>query len=91
MIKTYSDYSTTGGKTSDYYTLLEESPCAPNPSTGTIKADQTRIHFDLEVTKLSHKALKYKEFINQNTMQRRFASVMMAYHKRNGAYIYNQS
>lgn len=25
------------------------SPCPPNPSVGTIKADQGRIRFDLEV------------------------------------------
>lgn len=68
MMKTYSDYNMPGTKTQDYYNLLEESPCAPNPSTGTIKADQTRINFDLDVTKQSHKASNIKDFINQNMM-----------------------
>ena len=51
-MKTYEGYPTSKNSSSkkDYYTALEESPCPPNPSVGTIKADQSRINFDLEVT-----------------------------------------
>lgn len=38
-----------------YYNVLEESPIPPNPSVGTIKADQSRISFDMDVTEKSHK------------------------------------
>ena len=51
IMDSYAEYpSGVNGKTKDYYTALEESPNPPNPSVGTIKADQTRIHFDLDVT-----------------------------------------
>lgn len=49
LMKTYAGYQ----NKKDYYTALEESPCPPNPSIGTIKADQTRIAFDLEYTEKS--------------------------------------
>ena len=49
VMKTYDGY-VTGNDTKNYYSILEESPIPPNPSVGTIKADQTRISFDLEVT-----------------------------------------
>ena len=35
LMKTYAGYQ----NKKDYYTALEESPCPPNPSIGTIKAD----------------------------------------------------
>ena len=56
-MKTYVGYSGMEGSSGkkDYYTALEDSPCPPNPSVGTIKADQSRINFDLEVTDKCHK------------------------------------
>ena len=58
LMKSYEDYpidnSSAGNKKKDYYTALAESPHPPNSSVGTIKADQTRIAFDLDVTAKSH-------------------------------------
>ena len=92
-MKSYEGYQLAGGlKGKDYYTMLEDSPNPPNPSVGTIKADQTRINFDLEVTEKSHHVRNYeKNWLTNQMMQNRFAKVMMTYHKRNGAFIYNQS
>ena len=62
LMKTYEGYMMENGmKGKDYYTMLEDSPNPPNPSVGTIKADQTRINFDLEVTEKSHKVEKYEK------------------------------
>ena len=57
--RTYEGYSANKNSSAkkDYYTALEESPCPPNPSVGTIKADQTRINFDLDVTANNHKVI----------------------------------
>ena len=59
-MKTYEGYPTSKNSSSkkDYYTALEESPCPPNPSVGTIKADQSRINFDLDVTAKNIKVVK---------------------------------
>ena len=56
FLKTYTGYQVGQGSsnTKDYYTALEDSPNPPNPSVGTIKADQSRINFDLEVTEKKH-------------------------------------
>ncbi len=103
LMKSYQGYafeSTQGkpsGKPKDYFAALEESLNPPNTSVGTIKADQTRIKFDLEVLKKtndyqkSYKELKIGDKQLQQMMQKRFASVMTTYHKRNGASTYNQS
>jgi len=48
MQRSYDGYLASSGSR-DYYTALVKSPCPPNPSVGTIKADQGRIRFDLEV------------------------------------------
>ena len=50
--ETYRGYHTNVESTDqkDYYTVLKESPCPPNPSVGAIKVDQKRIYFDLNVT-----------------------------------------
>jgi len=73
----------------DYYEALHNSPTPPNSSVGTIKADQTRIKFDLEVTK-EKKMVKTMDLqLRQRPMQDKFANVMITYHKRNGAFIYN--
>ena len=94
-MKSYNGYSEgTREKTQDYYSALEASPITPNPSVGTIKADQTRINFDMEVIKQNHKAkrsIKLGHKLNQSKMQEKFKNVMITYHKRNGAFIYNQS
>lgn len=97
-MKSYEGYPTSEHTLSkkDYYSALEESPCPPNTSVGTIKADQSRIFFDTEVIKQSHKREKYNldmqdDAALQTNLQKRFAEVMMTYHKRNGAFIYNQS
>lgn len=55
MIKTYAGYQSQSSNQKDYYTALAESPCPPNPSVGTIRADQTRITFDLDVTEKNYK------------------------------------
>jgi len=61
-MKSYEGYpSENGSKDKDYYTMLEESPNPPNPSVGTIKADQTRINFDLEVTEKSQWMARYEK------------------------------
>jgi len=41
FMKSYTNYPsrTNQEKGSDYYQALEDSPCPPNPSVGTIKAD----------------------------------------------------
>lgn len=84
-------------KPKDYFTALEESPNPPNTSVGTIKADQTRIKFDLDVLKKTnnykntYRELKIEDRKLQQLMQKRFASLMTTYHKRNGASTYNQS
>jgi hypothetical protein len=67
---------------------LEASPTPPNSSVGTIKADQGRINFDLDVTKLK-KVAQRGQILAQSSMQKRFSDVMITYHKRNGAFIYN--
>ena len=92
FMKSYQNYPsrTNPERGTDYYLSLEDAPCPPNSSVGTIKADQSRITFDLEVTKLS-KNVRMPEQLTKEAMQKRFAQVMMAYHKRNGAYVYNQS
>ena len=64
LMKSYEDYpldaaagaaaTSSGNQKKDYYTALAESPHPPNSSVGTIKADQTRIAFDLDVTAKSH-------------------------------------
>ena len=93
-MKSYEDYpGENGSKARDYYTMLEDSPNPPNPSAGTIKANQYRINFDLEVVEKSrNRQVRYENgWVNNNFMQNRFAKVMMTYHKRNSAYIYNQS
>ena len=75
-----------------YYEMLEKTPCTPNPSVSTIRADQPRIFFDLNTPKLSHNChADQAKYLNQKQMQRRFADVMISYHKRNQAFIYNQS
>ena len=75
-----------------YYAALSFAPTPPNPSVGTIKADQGRIHFDLDVTKKKWVIIdRYQGVVRENKMQDRFADVMITYHKRNGAFIYNQS
>ena len=51
----------------DYYTALEESPCPPNTSNGTIKADQSRIAFDLEYTEKSSNII-VKNILNTQGM-----------------------
>ena len=51
----------------DYYQTLEESPCPPNPSIGTIKADQSRITFDLDVT-LKSKNVRMPEIVTKEHM-----------------------
>jgi len=46
------------------------SPSPPNSSVGTIKADQSRIFFDTEVTKKSYKFAKFKlAQLEENTLQ----------------------
>ena len=72
----------------NYYQSLEDSPCPPNPSVGTIKADQSRISFDLKVT-IQSKNVRMAEAVTKEQMQKRFSQVMKAYHKRNGAFVYN--
>ena len=57
---------------------------------GTIKADQARITFDIDITKKSRN-VRMPDTLTKEVMQKRFAQVMMAYHKRNGAFVYNQS
>ena len=91
-MRSYTNYTSSADseRRSDYYEALEESLCPPNPSVGTIKADQSRITFDLEVTEKS-KNVRMKEHLTNGFMQRKFAQVMMAYHKRNGAFVNNQS
>lgn len=98
LMKSYEGYPTSEQTQSkkDYYSALEESPCPPNTSVGTIKADQSRIFFDTDVIKQSYKWEKYNLKMQddekiQTNLQKRFAEVMMTYHKRNGAFIYNQS
>ena len=85
LMKSYEDYqvdsAASGGYTmkKDYYTALEESPNPPNSSVGTIKADQSRINFDLDVTaKSSHfKTIGVSStYLNQPMMQKKFANVM---------------
>lgn len=51
-------------KGKDYYQSLEDSPTPPNPSVGTIKADQTRISFDLDVT-IQSKNVRLLEALNR--------------------------
>ena len=58
LIKSYGGYASmnsqgqpSGQKPKDYFTALEDAPNPPNTSVGTIKADQSRIKFDLEVLK----------------------------------------
>ena len=65
-MRSYTNYPsrTNSERGSDYYVALEESPCPPNPSVGTIKADQTRITFDLEVTEKS-KNVRMKETLTK--------------------------
>lgn len=77
----------------DYYTALQNSPIYPNNSISTIRADQDRIKFDLEVTKQRDniKMLELGRNVTTKSMQKRFAEVMINYTKRNGAFVYNQS
>ena len=53
FMESYSSYAAEELSTSntDYYSALMKAPIPPNPSVGTIRADQGRISFDLEVTK----------------------------------------
>ena len=69
MMDSYSKYpmkNKDGQETNqftDYYTALRDSPTAPNSSVGTIKADQTRINFDTDIT------VKKDRFQNFNITQ----------------------
>ena len=71
-MKTYEDYpvneNAPDGNKKDYYTALTEAPNPPNSSVGTIKADQTRITFDLDVTSKSHHLKGMVQYLDQNMM-----------------------
>ena len=44
------------------------------------------------MTEKSHKIQRFgKGMLSQKNMQIKFAEVMITYHKRNGAFVYNQS
>ena len=72
------DQNTTDSKKKDYYTALSESPNPPNSSVGTIKADQSRINFDLDVIGKSHHLSRMggTEYLSQPMMQKKFSTVM---------------
>ena len=89
--KSYQDYQVDGLHNKDYYDALKESPDPPNSSFATILADQPRISFDVTVTEKRHHLKQIALINHQSHMQSKFANVMKTYHKRNGAFIYNQS
>lgn len=96
MQQTYEDYKDGASERRlDYYSALERSPCPPNPSVGTIKADQPRMNFDTDVTMMKNGIKeKFRGFSNakiQAMMQKKMAKVLISYHKRNGAFVYSQS
>ena len=67
LMKSYDGYPVgfSSAANQDYYQLLENSPLTPNPSVGMIKADFTRINFDLDVVSQSHRSARIdKDLLN---------------------------